>query len=180
MRLFAAVFAALLLTCVSPSRADDAPRRATGTVSATVDFSTGFATPLTVDAALLDTLPASRVTAMDHGVQGTWDGVALVDVLRKAGAPLDKYLRGPNLTRYILVTASDGYRTMFTLAELDATFGDAQVMLAFARDGAALSEKEGPYRLIVPGDTKQARWIRQVARVELFDAPGTPAPAHAH
>jgi hypothetical protein len=45
------------------------------------------------------------------------------------------------------------------------------VIIADARDGAPLSTAAGPYRLIVPGDKREARWVRQVATVELQNAP---------
>lgn len=180
MRTLHALFALLLFSCSAALRAEDAPRPALGSVSATIEFSTGFPAPLTADAALLDSLPRSRVNARDHGVAGTWDGVSFADLLRLAGAPFGEALRGPNLSKYVLVTAADGYRAVFSLGELDTAFGDTSITLAFMRDGQPLPEKEGPFRLVVSGDSKQARWVRQVIRVELFDAPGQAAPPHAH
>ena len=145
-----------------------------------IEFSTGFATPLQVDRALLDTLPNASIMADDHGTPGRWDGASFVDVLRKAGAPLGDALRGPNLSKYVLVTAADGYRVVFSLSELDPALGNATAILAVSRDGKALSEKEAPYRIVVAGDDRPARWIRQVVKVELLDAPGIPAAASSH
>jgi hypothetical protein len=56
--------------------------------------------------------------------------------------------------------ASDGYRVVFALAELDPDFGNAQVLVAENVDGHPLSANDGPLRLVVPGDKRQARWIR--------------------
>jgi len=44
------------------------------------------------------------------------------------------------------------------LPELDPAFTDKQVALAFLRDGKPLSEKEGPYRVIIPEEKRMARW----------------------
>lgn len=145
-----------------------------------VEFSTGFAMPLQVDATLLDTLPKTTLDADDHGTPGRWSGARFVDVLRKAGAPLGEALRGPNLSKYVLVTAADGYRVVFSLSELDPALGNTMAILAVSRDDKPLPEKEAPYRIVVAGDDRPARWIRQVVKVELLDAPGTPAAPPSH
>jgi hypothetical protein len=36
------------------------------------------------------------------------------------------------------------------------------VLLADLRDGMPLVEREGLYRIVVPDEKKQARWVRQV------------------
>lgn len=123
-------------------------------------------------------LARTQVTASVHDeAPAEWEGVALVDVLRKAGAPLDQRLRGRALSAFVRVTAADGYRVVFSLAELDAAFGNAVVLLADRRDGKPLSA-DGPYRLVVPGDKRAGRWIRNVVAVELVEDPdakaGTP------
>lgn len=171
MRLPALLLAAALL-CAGNARADD--------TAPAVAFDTGFATPLQVDAALLATFPPATVEADDHGTRGTWTGVKLLALLERAGAPVGEQLRGANLSKYVLVTAADGYRVTFSLGELDGTFGKSGAILAWQRDGADLPAKEAPFRVIVPGDGRPGRWIRQVVRVELFDAPGASAPPHAH
>lgn len=135
---------------------------------------------LHVDRAVMDSVPPSHVQAFDHGTPGTWMGVHLYRMLQLAGAPSEDTLRGPQMAKYVLVTASDGYRAVFSLAELDPQFGNATVVLAHSRDEAPLSEKEGPFRLVSSGDTKQARWVRNVVSVEVLDAPGAVAPPHAH
>jgi len=83
---------------------------------------------------------------------------------------VDAALRGSQLTKIVLITAADGYRVAFTLAEFDPAFGNARVILADTRDGKPLDAKEGPFRLIVEGDKRPGRWIRQITRIELLDA----------
>lgn len=123
--------------------------------------------PLTVDAALLRSLPRERVEALDHGKPGTWEGVKLAALLEKAGAPLGDALRGRNLAGYVLVSAADGYRVVFALAEFDAAFGASGAILADTRDGKPLDAHEGPYRIIVPAEKRPGRWVRQVQNIEL-------------
>jgi hypothetical protein len=110
-------------------------------------------------------------TSVDaHDVNGRYGGVSLVDLLSLVGAPRGDSLRGKALTTYIVVQASDGYRVVFSLAELAPGFTDRIAILADSRNGAPLSSDEGPYRLIVPDEKRPARWARQVVRIELRSA----------
>jgi hypothetical protein len=97
--------------------------------------------------------------------------VALVDLLRLAGAPLGQELRGQHLAIYLLIEAANGYRVVFALPELDPTFTDREVLLADRRDGQPLAAAEGPLRLVVPGEKHHARWVRQVLSDTIRRAP---------
>ncbi len=117
------------------------------------------------------------MTAAGHDQPSSvWEGVALVDVLRQAGVPLDKQLRGRELAKAVRVTAVDGYLVVFSLAELDAAFSGTVVLLVDTQDGHALGA-DGPFRLIVSNDKRPARWVRNVVRIELIDI-ATLASAH--
>lgn len=124
--------------------------------------------PLRLDAAALDAMHTTTVRASAHGSHGTWSGPSLIDVLEKAGVPTGERLRGRNMRLYVRIRAADGYQVIFTLAELDPALGHRQVVLADRRDGHPLDEHEGPFRLIVPGDARPARWIRQVQRIDVL------------
>ncbi len=69
------------------------------------------------------------------------------------------------------MTARDGYRAVYALAELDAAFTEAVVLLADRRDGQPLSSEEGPFRLVLPHEKRAARWVRQVIRLGVKAAP---------
>jgi len=108
-------------------------------------------------------LPRRSVKATDHGgAEATFEGVALVDILQLAGVKFGEGLRGKNLALYLVVEAADDYRAVFALPELDPAYNDRVVILADRRDGAKLTDKEGPLRVVVPGEKRQARWVRQV------------------
>lgn len=47
-----------------------------------------------------------------------YSGIALQDILLKAGVPSGKELHGENLSKYLLVKCTDGYQVLFSLAEL--------------------------------------------------------------
>jgi hypothetical protein len=54
--------------------------------------------------------------------------------------------------------------------ELDAAFKDAIVLLADRRDGQPLGSGEGPLRLLVAHEKRQARWVRQVKVLRVLQA----------
>lgn len=123
--------------------------------------------PLTIDAALMHSLPRQHVQAVEHGHTEQFDGVWLLDVLKKAGAPLGESLRGGLLRTVLSIQARDGYAVLFSLAELDDGFRQRPVLLADRRDGKPLSDAEGPLRLVVADEKRPARWIRQISSMTL-------------
>jgi DMSO/TMAO reductase YedYZ molybdopterin-dependent catalytic subunit len=105
----------------------------------------------------------TSLTAKDHGgASHTYDGVGLQELLSQAGAPQGDALRGKNMAMVVVAEATDGYKVAFTLTELDAEFGNLQVLAVDAVDGKGLGEKEAPLRLVVPSDKRQARWVRML------------------
>ena len=111
-------------------------------------------------------LPRRPVRARAHdGVESNYEGVPLIEILSRAGVPTGGELRGKALTLYLAVEAADGYRAIFALPELDPGFTDRVILLADRRDGRPLSDREGPLQVIVPGEKKHARWVRQVVRL---------------
>lgn len=128
-----------------------------------------------LDAKALAALPRSTVQAGAHGAAPTaWEGVPLVELLRAEGAPLDKALRGDALASFVRVTASDGYQVVFSLGELDTGLGGSKVLLVDKHEGKPLDDKDGPFRLVVPADSRPARWVRQVESIELIGASTRP------
>lgn len=125
---------------------------------------------VTLDAAALAKLPHASAKAATHGDSvSTWEGVALIDLLREQGAPVDKALRGGALAKFVRVTASDGYQVVFSLGELDPDLGAEKILLVDKRDGRPIDASDGPYRIVVPVDVRAARWIRNVTTIELVD-----------
>lgn len=99
----------------------------------------------------------------------TYRGVDLMALLKKAGTPSGKDLRRENLQKSVLITATDGYKVIFSLSELDSEFSGRSALMAFEKNGKALPEQEGPFRLIVPGDLRTSRWVRGVRSVKVLE-----------
>jgi DMSO/TMAO reductase YedYZ molybdopterin-dependent catalytic subunit len=127
---------------------------------------------LQLTAADLKAIPRVKVTAKDHdGTAREYEGVALQTLLAKAGVPLGSELRGKNMTLFVVAEATDGYRAVFSLAELDADFAGVQVIVADLEDGKPLDAQHGPLRMVVPGDKRQGRWVRLLKNISVQKAP---------
>ena len=125
-------------------------------------------TPLDLKINDLQQYPQTEVTRKDRdGKDHTYSGVILSTILQKAGVTLGKDLRGENLTKYVLVEASDGYQIVFALAELDKDFTDRTIILASLVDGKPLLPADGPFRIIVQDEKKPARCIKQVTGIKV-------------
>ena len=170
------VLAVLLLAASGlGAAAQDEPKSKTQSAAASkavalaaIDVTGAVSRPMSVSGAELAKYTRQSVHAKGHdGVESQYEGVPLIELLAKAGVPTGKDLRGQAMALYVVVEAADGYRAVFALAELDAAFADRVILVADRRDGRPLSAKEGPYQIIVPGEKKHVRWVRQVIRLRV-------------
>lgn len=161
------VASGIMLPCAfSPARQTaKQPSDATLRISGKVD------NQLVLREAELQRMPRTRVTVRDEkGARITYEGVAVAELLQRAGVPLGNRLRGTQMTLYVIVDASDGYKVVFALPEFDPGFASQIILLADKRDGLSLSAPEGPFRIVVPGDKRHARWVREVIDLDVEQA----------
>ena len=111
-----------------------------------------ISTPLTLSIADLKTMPRKTLKVLNpHEKKAeVYEGVPLQELLRRAGVPQGDGLRGTAMATYVLAEAADGYRVVFSLAELDSDFVDAEVIVADTLDGAPLGPKQGPFKIVAP------------------------------
>lgn len=133
--------------------------------SLTVTNADGHAT--TISAAQIASAARISVSVDEHGTAAKFEGVPLAAILGMAGIQLGDSLHGPRLADVLLVSASDGYKVAFALAETDPAFATREIILADKKDGKPLDTREGPFRVIAPGDKRPARWIRQVTDLKI-------------
>jgi hypothetical protein len=127
-----------------------------------------IAAPLSLTAGDLAKMPRETVSVpAPDGTKIVYEGVTLLAVLQKAGAPFGKQLRGKVLSTYVLAKAMDGYQVVFTLGELDPDFGNESILVADKRDGKPMGEKQGPFRLVCPNDHEGARSVRMLEKLEI-------------
>jgi len=145
----------------------------TAPTAAELRINGAVATPLVLTVADLKTMPRKKLSVVNPHDKKTeaYEGVLLEELLRKAGVPQGENLRGPIMTSYILAEAADGYRVIFSLAELDSGIVDSEVIAADTMDGAPLGEKQGPFRIVAPHEKRPARWVRMLKSITVVRAP---------
>ena len=155
-------FAADNAACAQTTAPSSAELKVSGTVS----------TPLTLTVADLKAMPRKTLTVVNPHDKKTekYEGVAVEEILRKAGVPQGEALRGPAMATYVLAEAVDGYRVVFSLAELDSGIVDSEVIVADTMDGAPLGDKLGPFRLVAPHEKRPARWVRMLRSITVVRA----------
>ncbi|WP_339878791.1 molybdopterin-dependent oxidoreductase [uncultured Algoriphagus sp.] len=125
--------------------------------------------PLKLSIKDLVKMQSTQVKVLDmQGKEHVYKGVMLVHILDSAGVTLRKELRGKNLTKYLLLSAPDGYQVVYSLAEIDPEFTDSAVIVAYEVDGHMLPSGEGPFRIVASKDKKPARWIRELTAVQVL------------
>lgn len=152
---------ALALAFLAPLYAQD--------VEAKLTISGDVTHPLTLTKADLAKMPRTTVTVKNEGngegTETTYEGVLLYDILKQAGAPLDKQLMGKGLASYVLAEARDGYQVVYTLTEIDPSFTDNKIIVADTINGKPLFPYQGPLRIVVPGEKKGARSLRMLEKI---------------
>lgn len=116
----------------------------------------------------LAALPHVAFTFDAHGQKHAYEGVLLIDLLAKVGTPTGRALGGKALANAVRATATDGYQVVFGLGELDPGTRPNRIIVADKADGAALGEKDGPFKLVVEGDLRPARGARMLTSVEVI------------
>jgi DMSO/TMAO reductase YedYZ molybdopterin-dependent catalytic subunit len=156
------------------------PRVLAQTVAAAPELRIGGAvpTPLVLTLADLKKMPRKTFSVMNSHDQKkeTYEGVLLEDLLQKAGVAHGEHLRGAAMATYVLAEAEDGYRVVFSLAELDSGIVDSEVIVADTMDGAPLAAKQGPFRLVAPHEKRPARWVRMLKSITVVTAEGRAEP----
>ena len=166
-----------LLTILSVSLAligarAGAPFAQTAPATAELRINGAVSTPLVVTLADLKNMPRKKLSVMNPHDKKTeaYEGVLVEELLRKAGVPQGENLRGPAMATYIVAEAADGYRVVFSLAELDSGILDSQVIVADTMDGAPLGANQGPFRLVAPHEKRPARWVRMLKSITVIRA----------
>ena len=131
----------------------------------------GGTAPVTVTAADLKTMPRTAVTVSEEGRDVKYEGVLVAELLKHAGAPLGRDLTGAAVATYVVASAKDGYRAVFSLAELDPAFTGSEIIVADTIDGKPLFDYQGPLRIVAPRDKRGARSVRMLQRLEIVRLP---------
>jgi hypothetical protein len=125
-------------------------------------------TPLALDEPTLTGLPATTVEVKYKTSAGSaadsYTGVLLWDLLKKAEL-VSGDGKNAALKHTLLITATNGYAVAVALAEFDPDYGNKQVLLAYKGTGDRASFEH--LKLIVPGDLRGGRSVRDIATIEV-------------
>ncbi|HZN93242.1 MAG TPA: molybdopterin-dependent oxidoreductase [Myxococcales bacterium] len=134
----------------------------------------------------LQAMKPEKATWTDRGKQVEVEGVPLGKVLAasgfepgpmdRSGPPADKR---PGYKKVVLVTARDGFQSVFSCAELAEEMGPAtRTLLVWKVDGKPLPPEQGPFRLVVLSDKEASRSTWAVEKIDVLDLRARgPAPA---
>jgi hypothetical protein len=140
---------------------------ATQAVSQSLTVAGDVTTPLSLTSEQLKTWPRMKVEVKEDGRTLVYEGVLVGEILKRTGAPLGSELRGNAVASYVVASASDGYQVVFSLAELDPGFTSNDIIVADMVDGTPLSATQGPLRIVAPKDSRAARSIRMLQRLDV-------------
>ncbi len=122
----------------------------------------------------LQALPSQEVrltyTVAGQSATHTFKGVLLSDLLTAAKPTFDAKVKNASLGWYVLAQGADGYAALFSLGEIDPSFGNRAVLLAYEQDGQPLPAADGAVRLVVPGDVKGGRYVSNLVRLTVLPA----------
>ncbi len=115
--------------------------------------------------------PREIAVALRSGEQVKFTGVLLRDVLKKAVLASQSHF-DPKKT-VVVVTASDGYRVVFSLAEvLSSPIGDG-VLVFFEKNGKPLEDSEGRLAMVSTADnhvgSRYLKWLRTIEVRRIVD-----------
>ena len=96
----------------------------------------------------------------------TYSGVALGDLLAKAGFVADKTTQRKMLHSYLQVEGTDKYWVLYSLTEVEGSEHVGDVIVATSVDGKDLGA-DGELKLVSTEDKKPQRWVRNLAAIAL-------------
>ena len=156
----------------SIAKAQAAPAQSAPATTATLDLSGPDGHHVTLTADALQSLPQQTVRVHNPHTKAdeTYQGVELSLLLARLDAPLGPKLRGKALAMYVVAEGTDKYRAVYSLAEVDPAFHTGTVIVADREDGQPIA-KDGPFKLVNTEDKRPARWVRNLASIQMNSIP---------
>lgn len=123
---------------------------------------------LPFERAALKAMDQAEVRVAEDGKTVVYAGVPLAAILAKKAKDSGTMSGLRTLSdAVILVRGADGYQAAVSAAAVAMDTRGERFLLAIHRDGKPLGDSQGPVRLIVPGDPRHARWVKDVAAIRL-------------
>ena len=121
---------------------------------------------MSFDLAALKILPSVTQTVGTS----TYTGVSLWSLLDSTvGISTNSAIKNDILSMYVVATGSDGYKSVFSMGELNPAFGNQPDLIAYSLNGDPLTTN-GFARLVVPNDVKAGRHVSNLVSLEVCRA----------
>lgn len=110
-------------------------------------------------------------------VSDTYTGITLRNLLEVAGGVDVTSAKNDILSKFVIATGADGYKAVFSLAEIDPRFGDQPVLVAYSDTAGQLGPQgsQGLARMVVPGDHAGGRYVSDLVDLHVGSLPKPPA-----
>ena len=170
--LFCLILSIACAQLVSTAEAQAAPAQGAPAAASTLDMSGPDGRHITLAPDDLQSLPRQTVHVHNSHTKTdeTYQGVELSILLARLDAPLGTKLRSKSLAMYVVAEGTDKYRVVYSLAEVDPAFHTGTVIVADRQDGQPIA-KDGPFKLVNTEDKLPARWVRNLASIQLSSIP---------
>lgn len=114
-------------------------------------------------------LPHKTVVAFNEhrNAKETYSGVPLSTLLAKVGVPQGDQVRGGLFMTGVVAEGTDGYKVLYSLAEIDPAIHVGDVIVADTLDGQKLGA-DGAFKLVSTEDRRPARWVRNLTAISVI------------
>jgi hypothetical protein len=158
---------AILLALIPDGRAEQPP---------TLFIAGDLPAPAGLTRAELEALGPETAEWTVHGRKRTVVGVSLDKVLVRVGfsaGPMGKDVPAPEKRsgwkKVVVATAADGFKAVFSCAEIFPDMGPTRALVVWKIDGNPLPPEEAPFRLVVTTDKESSRSLYKLVRIEVVD-----------
>lgn len=138
---------------------------ATRSTSLTITY---HAKTLTLSPSELAALPHTTVTVFNGHSKGneTYSGVPLITLLGKLGVPQGEAVRKELFMTGVVAQGTDGYKVLYSIAEVDPTVHTGQILIADSLDGKPIGA-DGAFKMISTEEKRPARWVRNLDKISV-------------
>lgn len=104
----------------------------------------------------------------EETVSTSYTGALLWDILSGAQVNYNVDVRNDKISMYIVATGSDGYQAVVSWGEIDPEYSNQPILVAYEEAGQPTPEG---LRLVVPGDARGSRYVKDLVSLSVRDAP---------
>lgn len=139
------------------------------------------ANPAIYDLGDLQALPGAITQTVSYSAGGvpqtrTYTGTSLWGMINQAGIVNNPAVKNDVLNKYVVATGTDGYRSVFSLGELNPNFGNRASIVAYAEIVGGVAQSlgdDGFARVTAPGDVRGGRYVSNLVSLDVQSSAST-------